>query len=180
MADKLKKSTGKIFSSLPKSGICSCGKSIVPAHGPIDSPILLCGEFPGLEEVKQGRPFVGPSGRILRSELMRVGINLSDCRVTNIALHMFPEDGCYTYGMEQVINEARGRRAILLLGSECSRIFLEKSVLQVSGLVVKSKYLDAPVIVVAPNPAIVISGTLGEFRLAVERFAAAYHKKVRK
>ena len=158
--------------------ICACGKISVPPRGPEKAEVLIVGEFPGIEETKQGRPFVGPSGKILRSELARVDINLSDCRITNVALHMFPEDQCYTFGMEAVIQEAKGRRAIFLLGSECSRIFLEKSVLQVSGLVVKSRYLAAPLIMAAPNPAIVISGTLGELRLACERFSYAY-KKVR-
>ena len=158
--------------------ICACGKLAVPPRGNEKAEILIVGEFPGVEEIKQGRPFVGPSGKILRSELARVEINLSDCRVTNVALHQFPDDPCYQFGLEQVINEAKGRRAIFLLGSECSRIFLEKSVLQVSGLVVKSKYLAAPLIMAAPNPAIVISGTLGELRLAIEKFALAY-KKVR-
>jgi hypothetical protein len=101
---------------------------------------------------------------------------MNDCRVTNVSLHQFPEESCYTFGLEQVIKEAKGRRAILLLGSECSRIFLKKNVTDISGLKMKSEYLDAPLVMATVNPALLISGVVGEFRLALQRFAAAYGK----
>lgn len=44
--------------------------------------ILFVGEGPGKEEEKQGRPFVGPSGDILRSVLQR--LNFSEYYITNL------------------------------------------------------------------------------------------------
>jgi hypothetical protein len=108
--------------------------------------------------------------------LDKIGVNLDDCRVTNLVNHQFPDERCYTFGLEQAIREAKGRKAILLLGSECSRIFLGKGVLTISGLVVHSKYLSAPVVRATINPAALLSGTVGEFRLALEKFSRALKK----
>jgi uracil-DNA glycosylase family 4 len=156
--------------------VCSCGKICIAPSGPTNAQILICGEYLGSEESAAGRPFVGCSGRILRAELDKIGVNLDDCRVTNLVNHEFPEEGCYQSGLEQVIREAKGRKAILLLGSECSRIFLGKGVLTISGLKVESKYLSAPIVRATINPAALLSGTVGEFRLALEKFSRALKK----
>jgi uracil-DNA glycosylase family 4 len=166
----------KIDTVATHSLVCSCGKICIEPSGPTNSPILICGEYLGRAEAEAGRPFVGPSGRILRAELDKIGLNLDECRVTNLVNHEFPEEGCYQFGLEQVIREAKGRKAILLLGSECSRIFLGKGVLTISGLVVHSKYLSAPIIRATINPAALLSGTVGEFRCALAKFSHALKK----
>lgn len=43
--------------------------AIVPPSGPVDSPFVIIGEAPGIQELKQGAPFVGPSGMVLRAAL---------------------------------------------------------------------------------------------------------------
>jgi uracil-DNA glycosylase family 4 len=156
--------------------VCLCNKTTVPPSGPTDAPILIVGEFPGWEETKARRPFCGPSGNVLAAELRRIDVSLYDCRVTNLALHMNPTEECYKFGLEQVIKEAAGRRAILLLGSECAKVFVGANVSTISGLVVESQYLSAPLIMCTYNPAAVISGMVGEFRLALQKFIVLYKK----
>jgi uracil-DNA glycosylase family protein len=51
------------------------------------SQVFLVGEQPGHEEDLQGRPFVGPAGRILDDALEAVGIDRSETYVTNIVKH---------------------------------------------------------------------------------------------
>jgi DNA polymerase len=46
--------------------------------------IMLLGEAWGDEESFQGKPFVGPSGRLLDSMLHQCGIKRSECYVTNV------------------------------------------------------------------------------------------------
>lgn len=46
--------------------------------------IMLVGETWGVEEEKEGKPFVGTSGFILNGMLKIVGINRSDCYITNV------------------------------------------------------------------------------------------------
>lgn len=46
--------------------------------------IMLIGEAYGEHEEREGRPFVGSSGYILKGMLSQVGIEYSDCAVTNV------------------------------------------------------------------------------------------------
>jgi uracil-DNA glycosylase len=73
---------------IPKCGACglfkTCNSPKMPVHGSGRKGILIVGEAPGLEEDKQGRPFVGPSGQLLRKTLSNFGIAMEkDCWITN-------------------------------------------------------------------------------------------------
>lgn len=46
--------------------------------------IMIVGEAYGEEELHAGKPFVGPSGRFLKTLLDRAGINRKDCYLTNV------------------------------------------------------------------------------------------------
>lgn len=48
---------------------------------------MLVGEQPGDQEDKEGRPFVGPSGRLLDRALDQAGIDRSRAYVTNAVKH---------------------------------------------------------------------------------------------
>ena len=63
----------------------------VPGEGPGDARLLLVGEQPGDEEDVQGRPFVGPAGRLLRRLLDEAGIAAESVFVTNAVKHFFFE-----------------------------------------------------------------------------------------
>jgi uracil-DNA glycosylase family protein len=49
--------------------------------------LMLVGEQPGDREDLEGRPFVGPAGRILDDGLERAGIDRRDAYVTNVVKH---------------------------------------------------------------------------------------------
>ena len=57
---------------------------LVQAIGPKDADILIVGEAPGKQEVRQGKPFVGRSGKLLTKLLAKAGILRSMCRITNV------------------------------------------------------------------------------------------------
>jgi DNA polymerase len=59
----------------------------VPGEGAPEARIVLVGEQPGDEEDVQGRPFVGPAGRLLRKALERAGIDASEVYITNAVKH---------------------------------------------------------------------------------------------
>lgn len=64
------------------------------AGGRVASRIFLIGEQPGNEEDKQGRPFVGPAGRVLNDALQQAGIDRDSVYVTNAVKHFkFEERG---------------------------------------------------------------------------------------
>jgi DNA polymerase len=56
-------------------------------EGPRRAHMILLGEVPGDEEDKQGKPFVGPAGRLLDESLDAAGIPRDDVYVTNAVKH---------------------------------------------------------------------------------------------
>jgi len=56
-------------------------------EGKPDAAIVLVGETPGDQEDKQGRPFVGPAGRVLDRALRDSGISRGDAYLTNAVKH---------------------------------------------------------------------------------------------
>ena len=49
-----------------------CGKLLVEPGGPKNAEVLLLAEFPGYYEIKEGKPWVGPAGDIIKNELRRM------------------------------------------------------------------------------------------------------------
>jgi DNA polymerase len=56
-------------------------------EGPEDARILAVGEQPGDIEDRQGRPFVGPAGKILDRALAEAGLDRSRMYLTNAVKH---------------------------------------------------------------------------------------------
>ncbi len=56
----------------------------VPGEGPATAEILFIGEAPGYHEDRQGRPFVGASGRLLERLLADIGLKREDVFITNV------------------------------------------------------------------------------------------------
>src|SRR3954462_10567368 len=63
------------------------GTQTVFGEGPPDAPLMLVGEQPGDQEDKEGRPFVGPAGRLLDRALEEAGIDRSAAYLTNAVKH---------------------------------------------------------------------------------------------
>ena len=59
----------------------------VPGEGRARARIILVGEQPGDQEDKQGKPFVGPAGRVLAEALDQAGIARDECFITNAVKH---------------------------------------------------------------------------------------------
>ncbi len=58
-------------------------KEMVLGHGCLDSPIVIIGEAPGKDEVKQGKPFVGAAGKNLNEFIEVLEISRDDLYITN-------------------------------------------------------------------------------------------------
>src|SRR5438094_5697191 len=63
------------------------GTQTVFGEGPPDAALMLVGEQPGDQEDRQGAPFVGPAGRVLREALDEIGIPQDQVFVTNAVKH---------------------------------------------------------------------------------------------
>jgi len=64
---------------------------VVPGEGPARARIMLVGEQPGDREDLQGKPFVGPAGRILDEALAEAGLDRDKLFVTNAVKHFIFE-----------------------------------------------------------------------------------------
>ncbi len=64
----------------------------VPPYGPTNAKLAIVGIAPGKDEVYLGRPFVGPSGRILSTDLADAGVSLDACYRTNIFKVQLPDN----------------------------------------------------------------------------------------
>lgn len=155
-----------------------CGATLLHASGSPHAEILIIGEFPGKDEIDIGKPFVGATGRVLRTELAVAGIDMIMCRVTNLWLHENnKKEDCFYFGFNQAVEESRGRRAILLVGSETVQAFCDLPVSSVCGLEVDSMMLSAELVMAVVNPAIVFHTGNGELRLALKKFNDALIRK---
>jgi uracil-DNA glycosylase family protein len=67
-------------------------------EGPADAALMLIGEQPGDQEDLQGRPFVGPAGRVLDKALEAAGLERDKIYITNAVKHFK--------------NEPRGKRRL--------------------------------------------------------------------
>lgn len=75
-----------------KGGPFGTGLNPVPGEGNPDAEILFIGEGPGFNEDREGRPFVGVSGKLLRKTMRENGILESDVFITNIVKFRPPEN----------------------------------------------------------------------------------------
>lgn len=103
-------------------------------EGPKNAKVMLIGEAPGAKEDNTGRPFVGDSGQLLRSELLKLGLDPKDCYITNTVKCRPPENGepkapelkaCRKY-LEEEIAEIKPEY-IITLGRISSKAVLKQS-----------------------------------------------------
>jgi DNA polymerase len=63
------------------------GTQTVFGEGSSQARVLFVGEQPGNDEDLQGRPFVGPAGKLLDRALEEAGIDRTEVYVTNVVKH---------------------------------------------------------------------------------------------
>ena len=63
------------------------GTQAVFGEGAVGAEVMLIGEQPGDQEDLEGRPFVGPAGKLLDKALKAAGIERDDVYVTNVVKH---------------------------------------------------------------------------------------------
>jgi uracil-DNA glycosylase len=63
------------------------GTRAVPGEGPVGAAVAFVGEQPGDQEDLEGRPFVGPAGRVLDRAMVEAGIDRRKAYLTNAVKH---------------------------------------------------------------------------------------------
>jgi uracil-DNA glycosylase family 4 len=163
-----------------------CGVPLVQPTGPLDADLLLVGDMPGWREKQLKRPFVGETGDVLRQELLRIGIQMDDCRRTNLWLHD-PTDNEEELHLHRgwLLPELNRHPLIFLMGaSVVSYVSGGRLVTEVCGLPMRGGVSLPPktLALASVNPALVFKegSTVGEFKLAIDRLKEAYSKLKRR
>jgi len=75
----------KVNKKIEKCKICPVGKSGKPVvgEGSADADVAFIGEAPGKQEAAIGRPFIGRSGKLLRSLIREIGLQEEDVYITS-------------------------------------------------------------------------------------------------
>lgn len=64
----------------------------VDGDGPRDADILVVGQNPGQQEDRQGRPFIGPSGQVIKAQVFKAGLTDLKIRYTNVVRCLTPDN----------------------------------------------------------------------------------------
>lgn len=163
-----------------------CSNPLIESVGPPKSKLGILGDKPQPEDRNTWKVWTdissvyrGPNvGRILRAELAQAGLFFGDFIVTNVWMHDPVEDEReYNWHLQQAIRVLRKCELILAMGSIPSQALIGENAGNVSGLWVKSNLFTDKKIMISPSPTILLRGSVGEFRLALSRFAIEVKKR---
>ena len=121
---------------------------IVLGDGKSNAKIMLIGEAPGSQEIKQGKPFVGPAGKWLDKILKKNKINRSSLYITNLIKVKLPDNRKPTEKeikrwlpvLKREIKSVKPR-IIVLLGESVSLALLNKKINGIRGKFIKKDNL---------------------------------------
>lgn len=65
-------------------GLWATRTHAVPGEGPLDADVMFIGEAPGMNEDRQGRPFVGAAGQFLGELLGEAGLRREEVYICNV------------------------------------------------------------------------------------------------
>jgi DNA polymerase len=144
---------------------------VVPGEGPARAFMMLVGEQPGDQEDKQGKPFVGPAGRVLDKAIEQAGIARREVFVTNAVKHFKHElrgkrrihqrpttaeiNACHPWLDAEL--DAVASSVVVALGATAVRALLGKS-LGIAANRGRPLALGARVVLVTYHPSAVLRG----------------------
>lgn len=172
--------------------ICpSCGKGTIPPKLS-NKPYMIVKQELTQVEIDTGSIFVqkgknawgyehNTTAYYLNRELGSFGLQLSQFNQTALYMHQLPKSkktkedkiilqGCIDFSIQEVVKLAQGKKIILLMGSETTKVFTGYSASEVYGLnVAPSEYFpDVPMIIPAPNPDKIMNQPVGELRITLK------------
>ena len=169
------------------------GTQTVFGEGPSTARVVVVGEQPGDAEDKAGRPFVGPSGKLLDRAFDAAGIDRDEIYVTNAVKHFkWAKDATSTRRIHKTPNAGEIRACfpwlqtelalikpdvIICLGATAAKALLGRtfSVMKTRGTAVESEW--APAVFATVHPSAVLRAPKDE-RVRAERMFTADIRKV--
>jgi uracil-DNA glycosylase family 4 len=96
------------------SNDCNCllsEETEVKYEGDPHAELFFVGESPGPEEVRKGRPFIGPSGKMLIRMLMSIGLQKGEVFVANAARCLIDKDRLSNKEIKSILDSCRPQLA---------------------------------------------------------------------
>ena len=127
----------KITKEIEQCKICKIGKTgvAVPGEGDPDAEVVFIGEAPGKQEAKEGRPFIGRSGQLLRRLIREIDLNdEKDVYITSpvkyLPLRGTPTPADIAHGREHLMKQFSviQPKLVVLLGRVAAEGVLQKKV----------------------------------------------------
>jgi uracil-DNA glycosylase len=164
------------------------GTQTVFGEGPGSAKVMVVGEQPGDAEDKAGRPFVGPSGKLLDHAFDAAGIDRDDVYVTNAVkhfkwakdtrtkrrIHKTPNAGEIRACMPWLEHEIAlvQPRVIVCLGATAAKALLGRtfSVMKQRGIALESTW--APAVFATVHPSAVLRAPPDQRALAEKLFVS--------
>lgn len=174
-----------------RCGLCDSRENVVFGEGSGDADLFIIGEAPGEKEDAKGRPFVGPSGAILRRSLRAVGIGLSEVYITNRLACRPPKNRSPHKGEMEECQPRLNRqislvrpRVVLLLGSYAARLCGIKSITKERGEIDREQWpgvfreiFELSAVVATYHPSYILhKESKGAKRIALATFVADLRK----
>ena len=144
----------------------TCGRCVlaqtrthaVPGEGPLDAEVMFIGEAPGMNEDRQGRPFVGQAGQFLSELIAAGGMRRDDVYICNILKCRPPGnrdplpgeiEACDDYVSRQI--DLIDPRVLVTLGRfSMSRFFPRQAISRIHG---QAREMDGRIVVPMYHPA---------------------------
>ena len=123
---------------------CILGKgrtNAVPGEGPENAEIMMIGEAPGFYEDREGRPFVGPSGKFLDELLAGIQLKREQIYICNVIKCRPPQnrdpqpdemEACKPY-LDQQIDLIKPKVIITISRFAMARWFADKKIGEIHG-----------------------------------------------
>jgi uracil-DNA glycosylase family protein len=168
------------------------GTQTVFGEGPSTARVVVVGEQPGDAEDKAGKPFVGPSGKLLDRAFDQAGIDRDEVYVTNAVKHFkWAKDAKTTRRLHKTPNAGEVRAChpwleteialikpdvIICLGATAAKSLLGRtfSVLKQRGIAIESEW--APAVFATVHPSAVLRAPREERARAEQMFFADLRK----
>ena len=131
------------IANCPDCDLCHTRNTAVPGEGPVNAEVMLVGEGPGFYEDQQGRPFVGPAGKLLDQLLALGGLKREQVYITNVVKCRPPEnrdplpvevEACRKY-LEEQIKTIKPRLIVTLGRYSLSWFYPRDSISKVHGAI---------------------------------------------
>lgn len=114
----------KIAKEIENCKTCKMGKSgkAVVGEGNPNAEIVFIGEAPGKNEALIGRPFIGRSGKLLRSMITSIGLKEEDVYITSSVKYLpdagTPSSNDITHGRVHLLDQLQiiSPKLVVLLG----------------------------------------------------------------